>query len=260
MKSLNYILVMLLCLSTVGCAKLKQDMFVTTEKRDMDWFYERNGYAMMTVVDLENEPVMDVIGIPLNSEAMWVLVHDEIEDAEVHAQLRIKRQRPVIYLTIRAYRECLFSWPSFVLEQARSRVYPTIVFPAQSKYLAAVGRLYKQYGVERVNKVNKRLGLFVNPYTGRDLLELDKEIELAEGASLSAIVSFGGGLNLKDPLRLICKGERYVLLSGKVYTTREVSRRLKIYTPPGQELPGENIYKHGYIKMGGTMKRRRIEE
>jgi len=240
------------------CTRIARDI-TTAEERNMNWYYEHNGYAVMTVVNLQNEPVMEIVGIPLNSEAMWELVHEEIEDAEVQAQLRIKRQRPVFYLTAHAYRECLFFWPSFILEQGQARVYPTKVFPAQSKYLAAVGRLYKQYGVERVDEVHRRLGLFRNPYTGRDLLELDKEIELAEGASITAIVNFGGGLRLNEPFRLVYKGGRHVLLSGESYTTRNASKPIKIYTPLGQDVPGKNIYKHGSTKMSGRTRRRRIE-
>lgn len=246
----------LLCLFIAGC----YPGLNTNVERDMRWFHEHNGYAMMTIVDMNNQPVMEVVGIPLNSEAMWELVHDEIADAEVHAQLRIKRQRPVMYLTVHAYRECLFTWPSVVLTQGQSKVYPTKAFPAQSKYLAAVGRLYKQYGVERVDSVHGNLGLFVNPYTGQDVLELGKEIELGEGASLSAIVSFGGGLDLSIPFRLVCSGRRCVLLSGDVYTTREAGRRIRIYVPPGQDLPGENIYRRSYTTMDGKAKRERIEK
>ena len=260
MRVVIYILVILFCFSVISCAKRGWNESGSPEEQyDMDWFYRHNGYAMMTVFDLNNQPVMEIIGIPLNSEAMWELVHDEISDAEVQAQLRIRRQFPVFYLTIHAHRDCLISWTSFVLEQGQSRAYPTEVLPAQDKYLAAVGRLYKQYGVDRVNRTNRNLGLFGNPYTGRDIFGLD-EVELAEGVSYSVIVNFDGGLRLDEPMRIICRGRKNVLLSGEIYTTREVSKNVRIYIPPGQDLPGENIYKHGYIKMDGSMKRKRIEK
>jgi len=261
MNTISYGLVVLLCFSVLSCAKQEWNASTPPEEQyDMDWFYRHNGYAMITVIDLHNQPVMEIVGIPLNSEAMWELVHDEIADAEVHAQLRIKRQFPVFYLTIHAYRECLITWPSFVLEQGQSRVYPTKILPAEDKYLAAVGRLYRQYGVDRVNRTNRNLGLFSNPYTGRNVFGLEEEIELAEGVTYSVIANFGGGLSLDEPLRLICRGRKNVLLSGETYTTREASKKIRIYIPLGQDLPGENIYKHGYTKMDGKMKRRRIEE
>jgi hypothetical protein len=100
--------------------------------------------------------------------------------------------------------------------------------------------------------------LFTNPYTGRDKRELNKEIELAPGTSFSAVVTFEGGLDLSQPLRLVCKGERYVLDSGKTYQTRDISKLVKIYTLLGQNTPGTDIYKHGDQKMDGRRKRKHI--
>lgn len=247
----------IVCLAAASCAGVTNAP-VPGEVYNMDWFYKHNGYAIATVMTMQNHPVMEIIAVPLNSEAMWPLVHDQIKDAEVFAKLRIKRQRPVFLLSAYAYADCVFLWRSFALQQGRSKVYPTSAVPPDSPLLAAIGKLYTRYGVRRVRVVNKRLSLFTNPYTGRDKRELDKEIELAPGTSFSAVVTFEGGLDLSQPLRLVCKGERYVLDSGKTYQTRSVSKLVKIYTLPGQDIPGTEIYKHGDQKMGGRRKRKHI--
>jgi len=249
--------ILIACLVATGCAGVI-DTPTPGETYNMDWFYEHNGYAVATMRTIQNNPVMEIIAVPLNSEAMWPLVHDQIKDAEVFAKLRIKRQRPVFLLSAYAHTDCVFLWRSFALQQGRSKVYPTSAVPPDSPLLAAIGKLYTRYGVRRVRAVNRRLSLFTNPYTGRDKRELDKEIELAPGMNFSAVVTFEGGLDLSQPLRLVCKGERHVLDSGKTYQTRDISKLVKIYTLPGQDAPGTDVYKYGDQKMDGKRKRKRI--
>ena len=177
MKASKWIVVILTicCLAITGCAKIMEDMSSDTGPHDMDWFYKNNGYAIMTVMDMQNRPVMEVIAIPLNSEAMFAVVHGEIKDADNYIKTRVKRQRAVMFMSVHAHRDCVFFWPNFMLEQGQSRVYPASVIPSQSPLLAAVDRLYKKYGETRVREVDATLGLFTNPYTGRDMLELEKE-------------------------------------------------------------------------------------
>jgi hypothetical protein len=246
MRTAKWIIIVLVaCLSIMACSKILEDISPSDKgSRDMDWYYKRNAYAIMTVMDTRDKPVMELIAIPLNSEALLPLVREDIGDVQKYIKRRIKHQRPVIYITAHAHRDCCFFWPVFMLQQGQGRVYPASVIPAQSQLVAAAGRLFERYGERRVREVDRYMGLVTNPYTGRDMLELSKEIELVQGESVSAVAVFGGGLRLNQPFRLVCKGRRFVLSNGDIYTTREVSRPVKVYVPEGQDLPGEDIYKH----------------
>lgn len=250
------ITILFVFLSITACGKVLEDISASDKgPYDMDWFYKHNGYAIMTVMDIDKQPVMEIVAIPLNSEAMLALVREDVSDILYYFKKRIGHQRPVFYLTAYAYRDCCFSWPDFMLQQGQSRVYPANVLSLEvpegsSEYgsarelIAAASRLFAKYGERRVREADHMVGLFTDIYTGRDVLKLDAEIELMPSERLSAVAVFGGGLRLDQPFRLVCRARKFILSNGKVYTTHEVSRPVKIYTLEGQELPGENIHKY----------------
>ena len=231
-KMKRIIITTVLCLFIIGCSKLK-DMSAQNDPEvyDMDWYYKHNGYAIMTVKDTRNKPVMEIIAIPLNSKAILALIHEDVEDVSRYLDRRLRRQHPVIYLSVYAHRDCIFFWPSLKLQQGSGYAVPTSALPSRSPLIAAAGRLFDRYGERRVREVDRYMGLFTNPYTGRNMYELSKEIELAQGESLSAIAIFTGGFDLKNPFNLICKGQRHVPHSGKPYTTREAKKIIQIYLP-----------------------------
>jgi hypothetical protein len=99
--------------------------------------------------------------------------------------------------------------------------------------MAAADRLYAKYGEMRVREVDRFMGLFTNPFTGRAIYELSSEIELAQGESLSVIAFFSGGFKINKPFYLISKSGRYVLSSGSAYTTREAKKLIQLYQPAG---------------------------
>lgn len=214
-----------ICLSIMGCGKVIKDMSSADEgPRDMDWFYKHNGYAIMNIVNTENQLVMEIVAIPLNSEAILPLVHEDISDILYYFKERIEQQRPVIHLTVYAHRDCCFSWPNLMLQQGQGRVYPASVIsldvPGGSSevgsarmLVAAASELFAKYGERKVRGADHVVGLFTNPYTGRNMLELDAEIEMMPGETLSAIAIFGGGLKLNQPFRLVSKSRRFVLLT-----------------------------------------------
>ena len=223
------IITAVLCLSIIGCGKLKELSATNkAEVYDMDWYYKNNGYAIMTVKDTRNKPVMEIIAIPLNSRAIRPLIGEDVKDVSLYLKKRLKHQYPVIYLSVYAYRDCIFFWPSLKLQQGRGFAVPTSTLPSNSPLIAAAGRLFDKYGERRVREVDQYMGLFTNPYTGRNMYELNKEIELAQGETLSTVAIFTGGFDLKKPFHLICKGQKYGM-RGSSYTTREAKKLIKIY-------------------------------
>ncbi|MBC8236210.1 hypothetical protein H8E77_42225 [bacterium] len=224
------IIAAVLCLSIIGCGQMLENMSATNkpEVYDMDWYHKHNGYVIMTVTDTRNQPVMEVIAIPINSGAIRPLIHEEVEDVSLYLKKRLRQNHPVMYLTVYAHRDCIFFWPSLKLQQGAGYSVPTSTLPADSPLVAAAGRLFDKYGERRVREVDQRLGLFTNPYTGRDMSELEKEIELSQGETLSAVTIFTGGLQLEKPFYLICKGQRYNMREG-AYTTREARKMMQIY-------------------------------
>ena len=227
------IITAVLCLSIIGCGKMLEKMSATNkpEVHDMDWYYKHNGYAIMTVKDTRNQPVMEIIAIPLNSNAILALIHEDVEDVSRYLERRLRRQYPVIYLSVYVHRDSIFFWPSLKLQQGSGFAVPTSALPSSSPLIAAAGRLFDKYGERRVREVDRYMGLFTNPYTGRNMYELNKEIELAQGETLSAVAIFTGGFDLKKPFYLICRGQRHVTSSVKPYTTRETKKLIQIYAP-----------------------------
>ena len=226
------ILTAVLCFSIVGCSKIRESLSSqnsAAEVRDMDWYYKNKGYAIMRVADTRNKPVMEIIAIPLNSKAILALVHEDVEDVNRYLQARLRHQNPVIYLSVYAHRDCIFFWPSLKIQQGAGFAVPTSVLPSESGLIAAAGRLFDRYGERRVREVDTYIGFFTNLYTGRNRFELEKEIELAQGETLTAVAIFSGGLKLERPFYLICKSQRHVTSSVSTYTTREVKKLIKMY-------------------------------
>jgi len=240
--------VAIFCLSVVGCgAGLKETFVLDSESRDMDWFHKNNGYVVTTITDLSNQPVMEFTVVPLNSEALLAVANKDIAN-EVNFCVKqwIGRQHPVCYLTVYAYRDCCFCWTVVRLQQGSIIVQPQKVFPGNSLLVTAAAELMEKYGVRRFKEVNRKYTTpFANPYTGKDLLELGKETELVQGESLTAIIAFSNGIQLNQPFRFISEEKRYVLSNGEIYTTREISKLIRNYLPPGQEMPGQNIHRYG---------------
>jgi hypothetical protein len=247
-------------------AQIKETMIYIQKKddnlRDMDWFYKNNGYAVMTITDSSNQPVMEIMAIPLNSEALLALVDKDIaNEVNFYVKQWIERQYPVFYLAVHAYRDCCFSWTVIRLQQGPGMVRPQKVLPAKSSLVVAASKLMEKYGVAKFRDVEKAFMQFTNPYTGEDILELGKETELVQGENLAAIVAFSNGLKLNQPFRFVCNGIRYVLSNGETYTTIEKNKLVKIYIQPEQDKPGQNIHRYGVNEEPrGRGRLRQIEE